>query len=105
MANYKQTNVSGDSYQRAYRVVVENQLNSVPSITFYEEEVLSLSGGRQLKNNVAGCLAQFQHGATFDLINPLDDTPLGAQGSHDQLQVLLYSLYKSLRAKADAPPV
>jgi hypothetical protein len=105
MANYKETSVTGSYYQRAYQVVINNPLGGVPNITFFEEEVMTLADGRQLKNNVAGCLANFQHGATFPLINPLDDTSLGAMGSHDQVQVLLYSLYKALRAQADAPKV
>lgn len=41
MSEYKQSNVAGIKWQRASRVVLENQLEQIPSANFIEEEVIS----------------------------------------------------------------
>lgn len=40
MADYQQQTISGSSYQRAARIVIENPRNALPSATFVEEKVV-----------------------------------------------------------------
>ena len=44
MADYKESTVSGTSWQRAVRVVVENPYGGTPSINFVEERAVNLGG-------------------------------------------------------------
>lgn len=44
MPDYKETTVAGTSWQRARRVVIENQYAQVPTITFIEEKAINVEG-------------------------------------------------------------
>lgn len=101
MPNYRQTNLTGDVYQRAFQVVCDNMLQGVPRANFLEEEVITLSDGRIIRQPVTGCGIDFAPGTEFPLVSPVDDSVIGT-GSHDQLQILLYSLYRALRSEIDA---
>ena len=102
MPNYKQNSITGEVYQRANQIVIDNPLGGIPRISFLEQEVITLSDGRVMQNNVPGCGINFTAEETFPLVNPLTDESLGANVSHLDLQVMLYSLYKFLRSQSDA---
>lgn len=101
MPNYKQNSVTGETYQRANQVVVDNPLGGTPRISFLEQEVITLSDGRVIQSNVPGCGIEFNATDTFALFDPQTDAPLGAQVTHSDLQIMLYSLYRALRAQSD----
>ncbi len=101
MPNYKQNAVTGETYQRSNQVIVDNALGGTPRITFMEQEVITLSDGRVILNQVAGVGIDFNAADVFPLIDPQTDAPLGGSVTHADLQVMLYSLYKQLRAQAD----
>jgi hypothetical protein len=65
MADYKETTVTGTSWQRASRVIIENSLGQAPTMIFVEEEITNLANGKQLKEAI-GTL-----NITFDPANPL----------------------------------
>lgn len=101
MPNYKQNSVTGETYQRSNQIVVDNPLGGTPRISFLEQEVITLSDGRVMQQNVPGCGIDFNAADIFPLVSPIDDTPMGVSVTHADLQVMLYSLYKQLRAQAD----
>jgi len=101
MANYKQTTVTGESYIRSYRVIVENQKGAVPSATFLEEELVTINGTER-KSHVDQATLYFNPTDTFPLINPLTGDLLGKTATHLDLQILLYSLYMDAALKRDA---
>jgi hypothetical protein len=101
MNNYKQTAVSGDSYERAFRIIVENKKGDTPHMTFQNEMLLNVNGTEQ-HLDADSFTSYFDPAATFPLINPMDDSPLGQTGSDIQFQVLLYSKYVDARNKRDA---
>ena len=102
MPNYKQNSVTGETYQRSNQVIVDNALGGMPRITFQEQEVITLSDGRVILNQVAGVGIDFNIADTFPLVDPSTDAPIGHSVTHGDLQVILYSLYKALRTQADA---
>lgn len=85
MADYKESNVSGTSWQRAVRVVVENPYGGIPSINFVEEKAINLDGNitTQLCSNLT---------TQFDAENPL----------HVDIYTKLNELYTLLREARDA---
>ena len=100
MSNYKQTTVSGETWQRAARVVVENPLNATPSILIVEEEAIVL--GDKTITNVCGNLScAFDPEATFPAIDPATDEPVGRDITHGEVYALLNSLYMDLAKKRD----
>jgi hypothetical protein len=99
----RQVKIEGEekSWTRARLIKISNNLNQTPSIEFLEDTVTikvdgseSHAGGETLKAN-------FDPTGEFDLINPNDGTVIG-KGTHQQLQVLIYSLYIKLANERDA---
>lgn len=99
--NYKSTNISTESWCRSNKVVIENELNQVPMISFTEEEVLVVNGKKLV---LGGALLQenmTDPSKTFDLLNPETDEVVGS-ATYMQVYVMLYSLYKTLALARDA---
>lgn len=99
--NYKSTAVATESWCRANKVTVENELGQIPVISFSEEEVLVVNGKKLV---LGGALLQENMGdpsVTFDLLNPETDEVIGSV-SYMDVYVTLYSLYKKLALARDA---
>ena len=45
--NYQYTAVTGESWLRAKRIVIDNPLNGLPVAKFVEERVVNIAGGEQ----------------------------------------------------------
>lgn len=99
--NYKQSTVSGESWQRAARVIVENPYNAVPSVMFVEESVATLDGGKIIKEHVGNISIPFNPTATFPGLDPETNLPVGRDISHGEVYALLYSLYMHLTTERD----
>lgn len=83
--NYKETTVSGTSWQRACRVNIDNSYGSTPSIVFEEEKISNLDG--ELIRQPAGNLSR-----AFDPLN----------ANHVALYEMLNNLYIELREERDS---
>lgn len=100
MANYKESQVSGTSWVRANEIIIGNPYEGMPQIHFREEEVL-LVGDKTMRQPVAGMVfkpltASFAEPATqFNLVHPDTDAVIGSS-TYQDVQVLLYSLYRHL---------
>lgn len=103
MSNYKQSTVTGDSWVRAKRVVIENSLDGTPAITFIEEQVISTAQGIAPIKEV-GCVCE-----PFDATNALEEFPvyhpetgvfLGSS-TYQDAYVMLHNLYMHVAAKRD----
>ena len=51
MADYKETDVSGVAWQRAYQILILNPLGQVPTVRYDEEQVINLND-EQIKQPV-----------------------------------------------------
>lgn len=102
MANYRESSVSGSKWQRATRVVVDNQLGNTPSIYFEEEEIVNFDGTTFKKPvGIVNCV--FEADKEIPLINPATGEELGATITQKDIYVALHSLYMQLVAKRDIP--
>lgn len=101
MPNYKETTVSGNSYTRAHRVIINNKYQATPTISFQEEEVLNVNGQviQQQKESVNESFTD--PSAVFPLVDPTTGASLG-DSTYGQVYVLLHSLYLHLAARRDA---
>lgn len=101
MSNYKESAVTGTQWTRSHIVVVNNDWEQPPHITFGEETRIAIAGGGSIQASTGGLSSEFVTGTEFPLLNPLDNTVIGT-ASHDQMYVMLYSLYMHLAAARDA---
>lgn len=90
MADYKESTVTGTSWQRVYRVRIDNPTGETPSLTFYEERVTNIGGDKTIKEHVGTLSARF---------DPMD-------ANHVDLYSKLNDLYVLMREARDVevPP-
>jgi hypothetical protein len=108
MGRYKQTDITGESFIRFHEAFIKNPLNTNPSISFTEEQILNI-GGEEIKrpiNNVAETLGLYDEennlGEVVQLINPLTFEPIeGATMTYAEIMTSVYSLYNHLAVKRD----
>lgn len=92
MAKYKEEQTTGQSWQRCYRVVIDNALNSTATATFHEEKVFVL-GDNLVNQPVTACIVSLSPQAEFPILDPVTNQPTGQMLTHQQLYTYIYSLY------------
>lgn len=103
MSNYKQSAVTGESWVRAVRVVLENPLGGGAAATFIEETVVSTPAGNimQAAGNVVEPFTVDNAAEAFDVLNPETGEVVGS-ATYQDVYALLHSLYYHVAAKRDA---
>lgn len=103
MSNYRQSQISGESWIRAKRVILENPLGGVPEAHFVEEKVISVDG-ETIKQAMPPTLSSkmTDPATSFPLLNPVDDTQVGTI-TYEYLYIAVYSLHRYLASLRDAP--
>ena len=91
-------------YKRANVIVINNELNMPPEITFQEQ--YATAEGEAVDGRVGSCalIMPEEDDATFPLEHPITGDPLG-EASFQTLQVMLHSLYLYTASIRDNPPV
>lgn len=103
MPDYKQTTISGTSWQRAWRVECENPLQGQRQITFHEEQVLN-AGNQQVLTPVGSLRVQLTADnalTSFPLLDPDTGAQLGT-ATYAQVYRMLHSLYIHTATQRDA---
>lgn len=106
--DYKQTEVIGSAWHRFSRIVIENPRPGIPTVTCIEQEVIALTSGEVIRD-VGNLSFIFDPSGTFEILNPLDNTPTGQMASGSDVYALVYSLVmaeakaRDLRLNPPAP--
>ena len=100
MADYKQSDVVGTQWNRAYRVLIQNPLGGIPSVAFSEELAINL-GSNTITQPSRTLVAGFSPTGEIQLINPETGDLLNSTMSHSELYVALHSLYIQLAKERD----
>ena len=104
MADYKQTTVAGEQWNRFSRIVIDNPRNAAPSVMCVEEKVIALEHGEILLDS--GNLSfPFNPDEVFTIINPITNEPTDQMASGAQVYALVYSYVMNEAAKRDAAVV
>lgn len=105
MADYKASTKQVGSWQRCYRITIENPYNAIPSIRF-DEEVCTVDGSA-IASKVAGSILKDydDQSKTFQLRNPLTGEQTGAAMSYGEVYAVLWSLYMALAEERDTQPI
>lgn len=101
MANYKQTPVTGDSWQRCRFIQISNALGSVPQIQFTEETVLKLEGFGTINKDSGYFVTEFNPNSNIDMVDVHTGEPTGETVTHQRLYEILHSLYLQEAHKRD----
>jgi len=102
MAEYKESTVSGTSYQRGRSIYFENPRNKTPSILVREETVNILQD--KIITEPAGEILKSVDDLSevFNLRNPLTNEIIeGQTATYQDIYVMLYSLYWHLAEERD----
>lgn len=106
-ADYRESSVTGamTTWRRAANVTISNPYGGIPTLTFYEEDKIRLPDGTTMSGpgvRDPQIRISFNVPLTeFPLVNPATGEQIG-MARHQDLYVLLYSLYLDLAAKRDA---
>lgn len=104
MPNYKESEITGSQWTRAFRVVIENPYNKQSAIVFMEEKLFN-TGDNIVKLPLDSTLVEyFNQESKFKLLDPHTLEPIGIDMSHMDLYTVLNSLYMALANRRDNPP-
>lgn len=105
--NYQHSTVAGESWVRAKRIVIENELGKSPKIKFVEEKVVNTDNGDKFSKD-KGVL---DVNATDELMtemveikDPVTGEPTGESVSFGHIYTLLKSTYLHFSHLRDNPP-
>lgn len=99
MSNYRQKEILGESWIRAYQITISNHYNSTPSILFSEEELVVLNDHivrGQLNSSVGEYFRTDNAQTEFEVRNPETGESFNSTATYQDFVVLLYSLYRHL---------
>lgn len=103
MPDYKQTNLTGEAWNRFSQINVSNPLDGQAHITCTEDQVLVIDGQQILRRAVATVSFAFDPAETFDLLNPATGEVIKAGGGSGlDVHTLVYSYVMHEAAKRDA---
>lgn len=105
MPSYKESAVSGTSYQRCRSLYFENPKGAEPSVLLREERVTIL-GDRMDCQPIGEIIETFKRaefGTVVQLCDPNTDEPIAGQTTtFADIHIALFSLYRHLAEKRDA---
>lgn len=105
--NYQYTAVTGESWLRAKRIVIDNSLNDVPTVKFVEERVVNIEGGEQyFRDQGVLELAATEANMTNEipLLDPETGESTGQVVTYGEAYNLLKSAYIHFADLRDNPP-
>lgn len=101
MADYQEANVSGKSWHRFGRIVIDNPRNGVPTILCVEQEVTSL-GEKEIVRDIGNLGFVFDPNAVIPILDPTTMQPTGQTISGTELYVSIFSAVMQQAAIRDA---
>lgn len=103
MADYKETEVAGTSWQRFSRVVIENPRNGAPSVLCVEQRVTNLGEDQpEIIQDIGNLGFPFDPAAVIPVVNPETMEPTGETITGMDIYVGIYSYVMMMAAARDA---
>lgn len=106
MNKYLPTNVSGDSWVRSKRIVVENPLlTPTRTIKYSEEKVVQLADDTLFKSmgTLEVTLDESMLLNEIDIVDPITGEPTGHKVSYQDIYAIFYSSYIHFATQRDNP--
>jgi len=105
--DYQYTAVTGESWLRAKRIVIDNPLNGLPLAKFVEERVVNIAGGEQYfrdQGTLEVPATEDQMGQEIPILDPVTGEPTGQVVTYGEAYNLLKSAYIHFADLRDNPP-
>lgn len=101
MPNYLESDIIGTEYRRARFLQISNERNCTPNILIFEERVIQFDN-ETIGQDIDRLHCQFSPETEFPIIDPMTGEPTENTATHQEVYVLLNSLYRHLAAERDA---
>lgn len=105
MPKYNETSIVGESWKRAFQILIENKYNQTPKIRFSEEEIFVAADGRLAGTYYGEGIEEYftadNANTRFQLRNPETEEYIEQYATYRDLYVLIHSLYFHLAEKRD----
>lgn len=103
MSNYNEKNLSGVKWTRSHKIVIDNPYIGIPSITFYEQEVVSSPDMPSVSiiPTQSILVKNYAPLEVIDILDPETGAPTGITMSSEALYAALYSLYVKAATERD----
>jgi hypothetical protein len=108
MVNYNETTITGESYQRTNRIIIENPYQGAPVILFEEQKIFNLGDGEVIQKPIGILHVDFDPSEEISIIDPTTNTDTGQTVTMGEIYALIYSVYWQKAATRDsflAPPL
>lgn len=105
---YKYSTVSGESWLRSKRIIIDNALDQWPTLKFVEERVLNVNTAEKFKRDEGVLNVQSSNETMAEIIpilDPTSGTDTGKTVSFAEAYAILKSAYIYYAKKRDNPPV
>lgn len=102
MPDYKESAVTGTAWQRCHQIVIDNRRGVTPTVRFDEEQVVALSGGRELRTEQGTLAIPFDPAKVIALMDPVTGMATGQSTTYGAAYALLYSAYLAAALARDA---
>lgn len=103
MPNYKQSEISGSSFNRFKRIVVVNEWQTQPSVIIEEERVLQI-GESVMLTAIGSISKQFDATERVPMYNPATGEKTGDSFDASALFAMVYSYAMNAAEQRDAAP-
>lgn len=106
MPDYNETDLTGKAWQRCHEVSIANTRGTVPVVQFYEERVIALEGGAEIRQGLGPLTVSFDPAREIALRDPETGELTGDTLTYAQAYGVLYSAYLDAALERDAlePP-
>jgi hypothetical protein len=101
MADYRATTTTVESWQRCFRIVIENQRGALPRMDCLEE-VVTVTDGQEVREQVPGCAVEFSPADVVPLRDPMTGELTGQSVTQAEMYAVMYSAYRHAAAQRDA---
>ncbi|WP_289100942.1 hypothetical protein [uncultured Marinobacter sp.] len=105
--DYKYTAVTGESWVRTKRIVIDNGLNELPVLKFVEERIVNIAGGEQYSRDI-GTLEIPATESWMDheipILDPVTVEPTGGSITFGEAYNIVKSAYLHFANLRDNPP-
>ena len=100
--DYNPATVIGDEWTRTYQIVIDNRLNAVPAVTFFEERALLTDSGDTRHWAIGQCHLPYDEATALPILDPLSGEETGGTITLAAFYGLVYSAYRYAAAQRDA---
>lgn len=102
MADYQETTLTGQAWQRCRQIVIDNRRGAPPNVRFDEERILLLDDGSEAASLLGNLTLDYDPERLIPLRDPVSGELTGETLSYGAVYQVLYSAYLDAALARDA---